>query len=153
MVKIIRVAVVLFLVLLLSVPNVFAAWVYFTNPPAPATTNLQTKIFEFKEYRGVYIKSIERISHSNLQLTKTDISIPAVIMNEVKINTKTIGLMLFKITFAEIPPSMISDKVKKRRNKYETGLAATKTDTINRTARIILVRGSSLCKTDVPGKN
>ena len=97
MVKIIRVAVVLFLVLLLSVPNVFAAWVYFTNPPAPATTNLQTKIFEFKEYRGVYIKSIERISHSNLQLTKTDISIPAVITNEVKI-TSSGASVTYKVT-------------------------------------------------------
>ena len=70
-------------------------------------------------------------------------------MKELKI----LLLMLFRMTLKDMRLMAMSITVVARRSRKLMGLLATNTATINRVARIIFVLGSSLCISDLPGKN
>ena len=72
-----RILILITVVLSIAIPGVFALWQYSQSAPPPVDTTVTKSIFEFKEFKGVYIKSAEIVSKSNVQVTTSSYSPPA----------------------------------------------------------------------------
>lgn len=92
-----RIIILVTVVLSLAIPGVFAMWQYSHKAPPPVDTTMTKSIFEFKEFKGVYIKSAERVSVSNAKEISSTRSTPAI--HEVEADASASGgSVTYKVT-------------------------------------------------------
>ena len=92
-----RILILITVVLSIAIPGVFALWQYSQSAPPPVDTTVNKSIFEFKEFKGVYIKSAEIVSKSNVQVTSSSYSPPA--LHEVAADASASGgSVTYKVT-------------------------------------------------------
>lgn len=94
--KAIKTVALVIIVFPLLFSGVFALWSYPSVPPIPTETILPMKMIEFKEYKGVYIKSVEVVSTSNAQVTDNKYTRPTFHKTTVDANRNG-GSVTYKI--------------------------------------------------------
>ena len=94
--KAIKTVALVIIVFPLLFSGVFALWSYPSVPPIPTETILPMKMVEFKEYKGVYIKSVEVVSTSNAQVTDNKYTRPTFHKTTVDAN-RSGGSVTYKI--------------------------------------------------------
>ena len=67
---------VVFILISIAVPGVYALWQYSLGDPAPMTDKLATHVNKFQEYKGVYIKDVEVISASGVKVVDYGFNLP-----------------------------------------------------------------------------
>ena len=92
-----RMLAVLALLLVFTIPGVFALWRYSNAPLTPGSLNIVTNMTEFKETKGVIIKSVERESYSGVDVIDYGYSLKAIHESTVD-PTRTGGNVTYKIT-------------------------------------------------------
>ena len=78
MIKLIKMLFILCLALALSVPSILAMWHYASSSVPPTQATLSTHVFEYKEFKGVYIKAVTKVSEASASVQDNGKSIPAV---------------------------------------------------------------------------
>lgn len=78
MTKSIQIIVIITLVLSMTIPGVFAFWQYSHKPPSSAEMSMNTSIFEFEEFKGVYIKTVEVFSKDRTDVKAYNYATPTI---------------------------------------------------------------------------
>ena len=68
----------LVLLLVFTIPSTFALWQYANTPPTPGSMEIITSLGEFKESKGVIIKSVEEFSKSGIKVINSGYSLKAI---------------------------------------------------------------------------
>lgn len=97
MVRLLRTAIVLTLLLTLSISGVFAFWQYSDSPPLSLDIHFLTSLFEYKEFKGIYIKSVSVVSSSSASVGENAFTTPTLHTSTVTPG-KSGGSVTYKIT-------------------------------------------------------
>ncbi len=97
MIRLLRTVIVLTLMLSLSISGVFALWQYSHAEPTPVNTLLPTRLFTFKEYKGVYIKAVAIVSTSSASVDDCSFVTPTFHTSSVT-PSQAGGSVTYKIT-------------------------------------------------------
>lgn len=92
-----RIVILIVVVLSLAIPGVFAFWQYSHKAPPLLDTTMNKSIFEFKEFKGVYIKSSTLFSTSQAKVTSSGYSTPTLHDSNVDASASG-GYVTYKIT-------------------------------------------------------
>ena len=92
-----RLIILVTVIFAVAIPGVFALWHYSNSAPPPAETTMNKTIFEFKEFKGVYIKSAEVVSTSQVKVISSGYATPA--FQEVSADASASGgSVTYKVT-------------------------------------------------------
>ena len=92
-----RIIILITVVLSLAIPGVFAFWQYSHKAPPPVDTTMNKSIFEFKEYKGVYIKSSVVVGTSQANVISSGYLTPTLHESNVDA-TASGGSVTYKVT-------------------------------------------------------
>ena len=98
--RILKSLAVTLLVSVICVPGVLAFWLYSLNPLSSQNSLIETDINEFvyKEFKGVYIKSVEPIAEQNASVSESSFEKPTTHISSADA-ARTNGYVTYRITF------------------------------------------------------